>query len=324
MSDRSFDIVIVGAGLSGLAAARSLGRDHRVLVVDKGRSVGGRLATRRIGGARLDHGAQFFTVRGDDFAATVAEAQAHDAVYEWCQGFGPQADGFPRYAGRSGMNHLAKWLASNNDAPIEVETEVDSLAVTDHGVALAQAGVVVATAPVAVLTAPVSQSLALCDAGQVSLDPVVDAALRQIDYFHTLALLATLDRPPAVDEPGGEQHSDGPFTFIADNQRKGVSEVPALTAHAAHDYSKRRYDDDPGDVLAELLKLADPWLGPARVIEAQLKKWRYAGPVEPIAERTLISEHHNGRILFAGDAFGGPKVEGAFNSGRAAAEAAQS
>ncbi len=65
-------VVVVGAGIAGLVAARRLadaGAD--VVVVDKGRSVGGRLATRRIGDATLDHGAQFFTVRTPAFQRQV-------------------------------------------------------------------------------------------------------------------------------------------------------------------------------------------------------------------------------------------------------------
>ena len=84
-------------------------------VVDKGRSVGGRLATRRIGGARLDHGAQFFTVRGDDFGSLVDEAIAAGIVHEWCAGFDDPPDGYPRYTGSVGMNGLAKWLARDID-----------------------------------------------------------------------------------------------------------------------------------------------------------------------------------------------------------------
>ena len=61
-------IIIVGAGLAGLMAAQScVQAGHNVIVFDKGRSVGGRLATRRIDSAVLDHGAQFFTVRDAAF-----------------------------------------------------------------------------------------------------------------------------------------------------------------------------------------------------------------------------------------------------------------
>ena len=51
------DVLIIGAGLAGLSAANELQlAGYRVLVVDKGRGLGGRLAGRRIGGATfIDH-----------------------------------------------------------------------------------------------------------------------------------------------------------------------------------------------------------------------------------------------------------------------------
>ena len=62
-------VAIVGAGMSGLAAARALGeRDVEVVVLEKARRPGGRLATAELaGGARADIGAQFFTVRSARF-----------------------------------------------------------------------------------------------------------------------------------------------------------------------------------------------------------------------------------------------------------------
>jgi predicted NAD/FAD-dependent oxidoreductase len=55
-------VVIVGAGICGLVAGRRLAdSDVDVVLVDKGRSVGGRLATRRIGDATVDHGARSTT-----------------------------------------------------------------------------------------------------------------------------------------------------------------------------------------------------------------------------------------------------------------------
>ena len=101
-------VVVVGAGLAGLVAARDLAAEHEVVVLDKGRSVGGRLATRRIGDAVLDHGAQFFTVRGDDFRTQVDDWLARDVARVWCHGFDGGGDGYPRYCGTTGMTALAK------------------------------------------------------------------------------------------------------------------------------------------------------------------------------------------------------------------------
>ena len=56
-----YDVLLLGAGLSGLKAARDLhAAGKSVLVLDKGRGVGGRAATRRWDGTPVDHGAQFF------------------------------------------------------------------------------------------------------------------------------------------------------------------------------------------------------------------------------------------------------------------------
>ena len=64
------DVLVIGAGMAGLIAAAELQRaGRRVLVLDKGRGVGGRLASRRIGEASFDHGAQFITARTPRFAA---------------------------------------------------------------------------------------------------------------------------------------------------------------------------------------------------------------------------------------------------------------
>lgn len=74
-------VAIVGAGLAGLACARTLAaHGTEVSLFDKGRAPGGRLATRRVeqDGRVLsfDHGAQYLTSRGPLFAATLDAAGA--------------------------------------------------------------------------------------------------------------------------------------------------------------------------------------------------------------------------------------------------------
>lgn len=308
--------VVVGAGLSGLLAARTLvAAGHDVTVLDKGRGPGGRLATRRMAGARLDHGAQFFTVRDDGFAALVHEWIAAGLVYEWCRGFGHPADGHPRYAVRGGMNALAKHLAADLD--VRCGNLVFAVRRGDGGpgrrwdVTIDDGTHLHADA--VVLTCPVPQSFSLLVTAEVD----VPESLWRTEYDRTLCLLAVLDRAPAVPAPGGVQHAEG-FTFVADNQAKGISDVPAITVHADPAWSEIHWDDPTEETNAALLAGAAAFIDGAAVVESQVKRWRFATP------RTIWPERYwagGSGVVLAGDAFGGPRVEGAALSGLAAAAA---
>ena len=310
-------IVVVGAGLSGLVAARELADRHEVTVLDKGRSVGGRLATRRIGDGVVDHGAQFFTVRGDAFAEQVADWEARGLAHVWCHGFHDRADGYPRYVGSNGMNSLAKDLATGLD--VRTNQLVFALRRQEEGWnAVIDDGSVV-HADAVVLTCPIAQSWSLL----VETDLEVPEELYRSAYHRTIGLLTLLDAPSAVPAPGGVQFDPdddtNPFGFIGDNQAKGISPAPAVTFHATQPWSSDHWDDDIDDLRAALLERAAPWIGDAGVVEAHVKKWRFAGPVTPWPDACWVDDEL-GAVL-AGDLFAGPKVEGAFNSGRAAAAA---
>lgn len=311
-------VVVVGAGLCGLTAARRLSDDgHEVIVLDKGRSVGGRLATRRMGGATLDHGAQFFTVRGDDFQAQVDDWVARDLATVWCHGFSEPFDGYPRYCGTRGMNALAKDLATGLDC--RTSQLVFACRPTEDGWDVVIDDGTVIPADVVVSTCPVPQSWALLVGAELDIP---DELFRR-QYHRTIGLLAVLDAPSGVPDPGAVQldptDAGAPFGFIADNQRKGISSVPALTLHATQPWSIEHWDDSDDRLLDALVERAAPWFGDATVIEAQIKKWRFAGPVEPWPEACWRDDER--RIVLAGDLFAGPKVEGAHRSGLAAAGA---
>ena len=108
-------VVVIGAGLAGLCAARDLvDAGHSVTVLEKSRASGGRCATRRIGDATFDHGAQFFTARSAELTAMVEQWITLGIVREWCRGFGA-GDGHSRYCGAAGMTTIAKHLATGLD-----------------------------------------------------------------------------------------------------------------------------------------------------------------------------------------------------------------
>ena len=312
-------VVIVGAGLAGLTAAGALVAEHDVVLLDKGRSPGGRLATRRIGAAVLDHGAQFFTVRSDEFGRRVDRWRRDGIVAEWCRGFGDNADGFPRYLVRGGMNALAKHLARDLDVRCQsLVFTVRPGAPSRWSVGLDDGTVIAADA--LIVTCPLPQAYSLLVTADVTLPPPLAAQ----QYDRTIALLAVLDGSPAIPEPGGAPLTDGVFSFVSDNRAKGISPVEAATFHAAADWSEAHWDDDPEATRAVLQQEAAAWLGDASILQSQLKRWRFATPRDPWPDRCWVATPADGAtapLVLAGDAFGAPKIETAALSGLAAAHA---
>jgi hypothetical protein len=321
------DVLIIGAGLAGLMAARELAAASlRVTLLDKGRSVGGRLATRRIGGGLADHGAQFFTVRAPEFAAEVERWLAADVVYAWANGFSDGSlstddyDGHPRYATRGGMNALAKHLAAELSEHVSIHTDNRAMSAQAH-----EKGWQVTTergdtyaSRALLLTPPVPQSLALLGTAASPLNETERRALEQVAYAPCLAGLFVVDGAVSLPEPGAVQRPHSPISWIADNQRKGISPgTRVITVHASPALSRQQYDQADDVALTYLREALLPFLEtPGAIRETELKRWRYALPTTLYPDRYLLSGPP--WLALAGDAFGEARVEGAALSGRAA------
>lgn len=308
-------VLILGAGMAGLVAARELqaaGRD--VLVLDKGRGVGGRLATRRIDAATFDHGAQFMTVRDPRLEQISAEWRQSGALKEWFGG--PQA-GYIRWRGHPGMTAIAKELARG--LRVRLSTRVTALEQQAQGwLAYLEGGARVQAREV-ILTAPAPQSLALLSAGAVDLPERIRATLEGIEYEPCIAVMATLKGPSTIPDPGWLAPIESPIGWLADNQRKGISQVPAVTIHASPAFSREHWEDDRSQSAQQLLETASEWLG-AGVSGFEVHAWRYARVIDPLETGCLVAVDRP-RLVIAGDAFGGARVEGAAISGWAAASA---
>src|SRR5687767_3981722 len=124
-------VIIIGAGLAGVMAARTLAQQgHTVTLLDKGASVGGRMATRRLSQGKADTGAQFFTARTTEFQAQIEQWIHQDLVSLWGYGWSDGSvkrtvdDGHPRYVAKQGMNALVKDLAQSlKDIRVNVEVK---------------------------------------------------------------------------------------------------------------------------------------------------------------------------------------------------------
>src|SRR5918992_5580977 len=224
--------VIVGAGLSGLAAARALqDAGMRVTILEKEEKVGGRMRTDRIEEGIFDHGAQFFTVRGKRFGEMVEGWLSSGVAEEWTRGFADaygekNEDGHPRYKGARGMTAIAELLAQGLD--VRTGAEVSGLCRTKRGwKAVARSST--HSADALVLTGPTPPALALVDRNGIPLPEEARKALKGIGYDPCIAVMALLDGESAIPEPGGVQIGGDPLFWIADNQKKGISKASAVT-----------------------------------------------------------------------------------------------
>jgi predicted NAD/FAD-dependent oxidoreductase len=325
LEEQQADVLIVGAGIAGLVAATQLQqRELRVTVLEKEQSVGGRMATFRVGSGRADAGAQFFTVRTADFRRLVVEWLQAGVVYEWARGWsdgspgGPVADGYPRYAVTGGMATIPQRLAQGLNVCTEVRIrEVTTMAngwqATDEKGNIYQGRALL-------LTSPVPQSLALLAAGKIALANSDQRALASTVYAPCLCGLFAIEGGVHLPEPGALHRPGAPVSWLADNQRKGISPATILTVHASPEYSRQLWAAPPAEVLAVLQAALWPYVERTAVItEQQLIRWPYALPIRLYPERYLLAATFP-PLLFAGDAFNGPKVEGAALSGMAAAE----
>lgn len=328
------DVVVVGAGMAGATAARVLAADGAdVVVLDKSVCPGGRLATRRIGDARLDHGAQFFTVRSDELAALVDDLRRDGCpIRVWGRGFaqvehvddGPGAadttgDGHPRFCVRGGMNQLVRALARHLDVRTRALVTRIEPAAGRWRVTAADGRRVAARR--LLVTTPVPQALALVAAGGDWLDEPTRRTLGAISYDPCLAVLLRLDASPALPDPGGVQLQRGPVRFLGDNAAKGASATPALTVHLSADVSRAHWDAADADTVSEVIGWLRPWLGATRVGQAEVARWRFAQPRGGPDDRAVAASVDGCTVVFAGDAYGEAKVEGAARSGMAAARA---
>ncbi len=320
--------LVVGAGLSGLLAANRLQEaGMKVTILEASSEVGGRMAAFRLNGpgkelAVFDYGAQFFTVRDPRFALLTTHWLEKGLAIEWSRGFATAdgsyyADGHPRYRGFPDMTVFGQNLAQNLDvhldqvvSTVHVEPPGWHILTMDHGHYSAQA---------LLFTPPVPQSLSLLSTSKVRLPQYKRQALEQISYEPCIALLILQSEPGHFPEPGGLWPIGEPIAWMADNYRKGISQVPgAITIHAGPEFSLKYWDEADEMVAKYLLDAATEWIrGNSKIVHVH--RWRYSKPLRLHPEPYLaISDP--APLIFAGDAFAGPRVEGAALSGLAAAE----
>ena len=288
-------------------------------VIEKGRGVGGRMATRRMEGARIDHGTQFYTTRDQRVKKLNQTWLKEERVVPWYNQVPGRTD-LPtdmRYRGRIGITGPAKSLTRNCNLALNffaeriVREKKWKIYERDGDGRMIQADHLV-------ITIPSVQMLELFDRSSLDLGIEAMTGLGKIRHTRCLALLGILDRSSRLLHPGAVTHPADNIDWLSDNQVKGISERPALTLHASAEFSERYWEVPSEEWAPDLVGSAQEVLG-AEVVSFVSHRWGFAKPQETFG----ATHYHQPDIglALAGDGFGGERVERAAISGLDAAAA---
>ncbi|QYK40868.1 MAG: NAD(P)-binding protein [Paracoccaceae bacterium] len=302
MSERS--VVVVGAGMAGLACAQGLAAaGWRVRVLDKGRGLGGRLATRRTAEGAYDHGGVVLRPEGDALAGWLRQAAAAGAAAEWQGGF----------TGLPGMSGIVAPLA----AGLEVSVQAEATGLMRDGGGWIVAGQGFAhRAGAVVLAIPQPQALRLC--GGLAVAGAIGAASMRGCW----AAMAAFGTPLPLAADLVEWPDSAVARIVHENAKPGRSGGPAryvVQAGAAWSaaHLERERDEAARMLLAEAL--AQAGLRPVAPLALHGHRWRF-GFTDVALGQSHVWDGGAG-IGLCGDWCLGTGAGAALDSGRALAAA---
>ncbi|MDX2035730.1 MAG: FAD-dependent oxidoreductase [Isosphaeraceae bacterium] len=315
-------VAIIGAGIAGITAARTLS-DHGfdVSVFDKGRGTGGRIATRRVDAdLTFDHGAQYFTARHPTFRRAVEAWVEQGVVADWAGRIvrldrGTATDCSPqrRFVGVPGMSALPGRLAI--DLAIRRETRVARLERLGsdwelfdlEGGSLGRFDRLIIAVPGPQASELLADHPLARECGRTSMTPC-------------WAVMVAFEERFDVAWDGAFVQDSSIAWAARDSSKPGrPSRIDRWVLHASPEWSTKHLESTQEQValdLLESLEAACDRVLPRPAMQAA-HRWRFSQGADASDRRTLFDSESG--LVVCGDWLAQGRIEGAFLSGNAAA-----
>lgn len=328
---------VIGAGIAGLACARTLQRaGHRVSLFEKNAEVGGRMASVDTPFGSFDHGMQYFTVR--DARLMQALQVAPEASKRWSanavrvlDAFGhtieaPLPGGEAHWVGAPSMSALPLAWAEplREQGALVLGGRVQQLARDDGGWALLVersdgSQRTLRGFDAVALALPAAPARDLLRASSLLPKVIEEISAVQVAPCWSLMLAYPQAVQPGLTRFGPQwnaaRSTHHRLTWLSrESSKPGRGPIERWTAQASAEWSQEHLDDDHARVLAKLQKAFAEVTG-IRIepSHAEVHRWRHARTMVPLGQSHIWDG--NARIGLAGDWCLGHRMEDAFVSG---------
>lgn len=309
-------ILILGAGISGLMAGRALqAKGHEVVLLDKARGPGGRLASKRLSDWQFDMGAQYITGRSAQMQALLREWQDQGWLAPWQGEFAHWQQnnftlhrGAQRYVGTPRMSALSRGLSE--PLTLACGHAVTHLQRLDQHWQLTLANGEQYTAGTLLSTLPLPQLQNLLNATP-ELAPLC-AQLPSPAYQPCWALGYRLLRPwpSAYASISFKDHALLEFACL-ENSKPGRNGPPVLSVQCSAAFTAQHLNIHPDELSQLVLHSLQELLGqPLLVQDYYAHRWLYARAL-PTPGQPACLWFAEQQLGIAGDIFSAGKVEGA-------------
>lgn len=310
-------LAIIGAGIAGITLARQLQDIAEVRVFEKSRGFGGRMATRRTGLYRFDHGAQFFTARSKQFQSLINGYVANSQIAAWqprVLTLDTKKKPFkrewfePHYVAVPGMNNLCKVLAQELNVILETRVaniEADEkgwLLKDSDGERLGQFDWVISSSP-----APqADEILPECFAYKSELSDVA--------FSPCFSLMLGFKSSPKLNFDAAVVRNSVLGWIALNSNKQGRPPFFSLVVHSDNEWAQEQLECDLDAVRHNMLAALDELLGgqlppPDHIA---IHRWKNAKTEKSLEEDFLLDESNG--LAACGDWCGGNRVEDAYLS----------
>ena len=321
-SARPINIAVIGAGLSGLFAARTLSdHGHPVRIFETADRPGGRIATQRNGSMAFDTGAQYFTVRDDRFKRYVQSWQTDGIVAPWKGKVVVIKDGaisderrlIERWVSIPSMDTIAAHLAHGIE--LQLNRTIVSISKQSRQWQLLDQqrntegpfdAVVIAVPP------PHADTLA-------AANPAMLRRISSVKMQPSLAVMVAFEKPLKLPFDAAFVH-DSPLSWIARNNSKpNRPPVECWVLHANAVWTQANHNRNADQLERRLI---DAFFGitglvPLEPVYHTAHYWRSAQATHPLNQGALWDTDQ--QLGFCGDWCQMSRIEGAALSGMAVA-----
>jgi predicted NAD/FAD-dependent oxidoreductase len=344
MNLRTFDVAIIGAGASGLTCAQQLQKaGYNVIVLDKSRGVGGRMATRRVSGTRADHGLRYLEPKGELLIPLIEQLKTSeplenqlqlwtDTLYEFKENqLHSPVISHPYYIIPSGMSTVGKFLAKGLN--IQLNSRVESLTITPENVwkcHIKSSDSNTLEPPILaksiVIAIPAPQALMLLEADPTTIEPQFLDSIKSVEYDPCITVIAGYSSEKSQELPFWKAVSfsdDKILDWVAvDSSKRLNSTQPVFVIQSNAQFAEQYLEEtdltSAGQQLIDQVTntILSGWETPEWM---QIHRWRYGFCRQPLSMSCLTTTTPL-PLVCAGDWCGGNHLEAALKSGIEAAK----